>query len=239
MKIKDFIKGKKVVFFGDSITHNFDKYTHDLVLVHGENYQYGLGNGWVKMLDDVCHFKNVENFAVSGGCYANVYKWCKNREPFRHFGYQVYHAQDAIKDAEVIFVLFGANDYTEQRRFGNYNDLPVGPEDDDMSLYGGMNLGFKKIIELNPKAKVFVLSLLNQMFPTNPAFPFEHQLGEYNLAVRHMCNVYGFTYVDVTGVLKIPDNFKGGNGPLYSDDGLHPNHDGFVKLTNTVLDTEF
>ena len=238
MKLKEFLQGKKVVFYGDSITHNFEKYTHDLELVHGENYNYGLGYGHVKMLNDVCHFKTVDNFAVSGGCYANVYKRAKNRNPFRHFGYQVYHSLDALAKAEVIFVFFGANDYTEQTKFGDYNDCAKSYEDDDMTIYGGMNLGFKKIKELNPNATIFVLNLLNQTIETSPLVMFQYSLGEYNLAVKHICEIYNMHLIDVSDLFKIPDNFPGGCGPIYSDDGLHPNHTGYVALTNRILESE-
>ena len=40
--VKELIANKKVVFYGDSITHNWEKYDHDLNLTHGEDYNYGL-----------------------------------------------------------------------------------------------------------------------------------------------------------------------------------------------------
>lgn len=238
MKLKDFLKNKKVVFYGDSITHNFDKYTHDLVLVHGENYEYGLGSNYVKMLDDVCHFKTVDNFAVSGGCYANVYKRSKNREPFRHFGYQVYHTIDKLKEAEVIFVFYGANDYTEQPTFGDFNDCASSFDDDNMTFYGGMNLGFRKIKEENPNATIIVINILNQTIPTNPNVMYQYSINEYNLAISHICRLYGMHLIDVSNLFKVPENYPGGKGPLYTDDGLHPNHDGYVVFTNYLLESE-
>ena len=49
------------------------------------------------MLNDACNFKKVDNFAVSGGCYANCMDINPNRPHFRHFGYQVMNSLDALK----------------------------------------------------------------------------------------------------------------------------------------------
>ena len=96
--IKELISNKKVVFFGDSITHNWEKYDHDYNLTHpeDENYPYGLGYGYVKMLNDVCNFKKVDNFAVSGGCYANCFDINPARKEFRHFPSQVLKATKEV-----------------------------------------------------------------------------------------------------------------------------------------------
>ncbi|MCI5745034.1 MAG: SGNH/GDSL hydrolase family protein, partial [Erysipelotrichaceae bacterium] len=162
--LKDFLQNKKVVFYGDSITHNWEKYTHDYELTHpeDESYPYGLGYGYVKMLNDACHFKSVDNFAVSGGCYENCSALEPSRQTFRHFPYQVNHSIDKLKDAEVIFIMFGTNDYTEQVPFGNENDVAIDENQSDMTFFQGINYGFSKIKKYNEKAEVFVIGCLNR-----------------------------------------------------------------------------
>ena len=56
--MKEFLRNKKVVFYGDSITHNWEKYDHDYNLTQGEDHEYGLGYNHVKMLNDACNFKS-------------------------------------------------------------------------------------------------------------------------------------------------------------------------------------
>lgn len=233
--IKDSITNKKVVFYGDSITHNWEKYDHDLNLTHKDdiNYKYGLGYGHVKMLNDVCHFKSVDNFAVSGGCYASCSQINPNRPPFRHFAYQIMHSLDKLKEAEVIFVMFGSNDYSEQVPFGKEDDIGIDENQEDMTFYGGMNFGFKKIKEINPTAKIYVINCLSRTVDIEKGRTFNYSLNEYNLAIQHICRIYDLTLIDVSKLYKVPQDFIGEN--KVSDDGLHPNQKGYKLLTNYIL----
>ena len=212
-KLKDLLKNKKIVFYGDSITHNWEKYTHDLVLTHPEDpdYKYGLGYGHVKMLNDVCHFKSIDNFAVSGGCYAN----CMDINPNR-----------------------GTNDFSEQVPFGDYKDIAKDENQTDMTFYQGMNFGFRKIKEANPNALILVVNCLNRMVDIEANRTFNYSLNEYNLAIRHICNIYKLHLIDVSNLFVIPDNFVGGKGVTYTDDGLHPNNEGYKCFTEFLLNYE-
>ena len=239
-KLKDLLKNKKIVFYGDSITHNWEKYTHDLVLTHPEDpdYKYGLGYGHVKMLNDVCHFKSIDNFAVSGGCYANCMDINPNRATFRHFPYQVTHSKEALEKADVIFVMFGTNDFSEQVPFGDYKDIAKDENQTDMTFYQGMNFGFRKIKEANPNALILVVNCLNRMVDIEANRSFNYSLNEYNLAIRHICNIYKLHLIDVSNLFVIPDNFVGGKGVTYTDDGLHPNNEGYKCFTEFLLNYE-
>ncbi len=234
--IQDVITNKKIVFYGDSITHNWEKYDHDYNLTHKEdpNYVYGLGYNYVKMLNDVCHFKSVENFSVSGGCYANRCAIVLERAAFRNFPHQIMHSLDALKEAEVIFVMFGTNDYSEQVPFGDYKDFPTSGEQGDMNFYQGMNFGFKTIKDNNPNAMIFVINCLNRTIPINNDRTYNYSLQEYNLAIAHMCRIYGLNLIDVSHLYEL-DNFPGRKKDTYSDDGLHPNEKGYERLTQFIL----
>ena len=231
--LKDIISNKSILFFGDSITHNWDKYDHDLNLVHGDNYQYGLGSGYVKMLDDACHFKHVENKAVSGGCYASIESKVPARQEFRHFVYQVKHNIDKIKNAEIIMIMYGTNDYSEQVSFGKDDSL------DETTFYGGMNVGLNIIKQANPKAKIFMLGCLNRTCPID-AKTFNYSINEYNLAIKQCARAHDVIYIDIFDVFKYPTNQYNDNKELiYTDDGLHPNHNGYVALTNNLLNWKY
>lgn len=234
--IKDILNNKKVVFYGDSITHNWEKYDHDKNLTHPEdpNHVYGLGYNHVKMLNDICHFKTVDNFAVSGGCYANCAEINPLRPDFRHFPYQIMHSLDTLKDAEVIFVWFGTNDYSEQVPFGDYTETAPNDTKQDMTFYEGMNFGFKKIKEMAPNAKVFVINCLTRTVPVEANRTFNYSLNEYNLAIAHICNIYNLNLIDVSKLFVYPDNFAGGSD-VCIEDGLHPNANGYKKITEFIL----
>lgn len=235
MKLKELLCNKKVVFYGDSITHNWEKYDHFMNLTHKDdvNYKYNLGYGYVKKLNDACNFKSVDNFAVSGGCYANCYKINALRQSFRHFPYQVTHSTNKLKDADIVFVMFGTNDYSEQLPFKDYKDVAKNEYQGDMSFFEGMNFGFKKIKETNPNAIIFVLNILNRTYKYERE-PFNYSIDEYNLAIRQICEVYNLNLIDVSKLFD-KENFKGGNKELYSDDGLHPNEKGYEALTSYIL----
>lgn len=236
--LKDFLKNKKVVFYGDSITHNWEKYDHDYNLTQGENHEYGLGYGHVKMLNDACNFKKVDNFAVSGGCYANCMDINPMRANFRHFGYQVMNSLEVLKEAEVVFVMFGSNDYSEQVPFGDFTDVATCEKQSNMTFYGGMNHGFNKIKEVNPNAKIFVINVLNRTCPVEANRTFNFSVSEYNLAIAHACRIHNIQLIDVSKLFVLPDNFPGGNKTTYTDDGLHPNHEGYIALTDYILNQE-
>lgn len=230
MNVKDLISNKKVVFYGDSITHNWEKYDHDLNLTRGNDYNYGLGYGHVKMLNDVCDFKSVDNFAVSGGCFANTYYLNNCRPVWRHAPHQVACSIDALKEADVVFVMLGTNDYSEQVRFGHYKDIANSFDQDDMTFHEGMNYTFDKIKQTNPNALVFVLNILFRTVDVEAHATFNFSVDEYNLAINHVCKEYGFNLIDVSKLFN-KENIKN-----YSDDGLHPNENGYKVLTNYILE---
>ena len=125
MTVKELIYNKKVVFYGDSITHNWEKYDHDYNLTHpeDENYPYGLGYGHVKMLNDVCNFKSVDNFAVSGGCYANCPDINPARKEFRNFPSQVIRASEKIKEAEGLLEKYASDIRNAETELSNITTL--------------------------------------------------------------------------------------------------------------------
>lgn len=235
--IKELISNKKVVFYGDSITHNWEKYDHDLNLTHPENpnYQYGLGYGYVKMLNDVCNFKSIDNFAVSGGCYANCADINPMRKTYRHFPYQIMHSLKELKEAEVVFVMFGSNDYSEQVPFGNFNEVAKDENQTNMTFYQGMNFGFNKIKEVNPNALILVINILNRTCYIENNRTYNYSINEYNLAINHACKLHGLNLIDVSSLFSLKENFPGGKGVCYADDGLHPNQKGYEVLTNFIL----
>lgn len=228
--MKEFLKNKKVVFYGDSLTHNWEKYDHDLNLTHGKDFNYGLGYNHVKMLNDVCHFKSVDNFAVSAGCYANISSIRPHRNEYRNFPYQIDHSLQELKDADVIFIMFGTNDYAEQVTFGDYLYEPIKSSKGDMTFYQGMNYGFSKIKEINPKAKVFVLNIMYRTVDIEPNVTYNYSTNEYNLAIAHMVKLYNYNLIDVSKLFN-KDNFY----KINSDDGLHLNENGYKILTDYIL----
>ena len=231
-KLEQLLKNERVLFFGDSITHNWDKFDHDLNYVNGKDYK-GLGSGYVKMLDDVCHFAYVDNVSVSGGCFASCEKRNPLRQAFRHFTYQVDHATCQIKEANYIIIMLGTNDYSEQVPFGKEDSL------DKTTFFGGINVGLNQIRKINPKAKIIMLSCINRSFPIEDNRTYSYSLKEYNLAIKVAARMHKAYYIDIYDLFKYLTNQYNDNKDLiYTDDGLHPNHNGYVALTNYLLNCE-
>ena len=233
MKIKDVVKGKKVLFYGDSITHNWNKYDHDLLLLNPDD---SVRDQWsyVFTIEEEGKTSKITNKAVSGGCYANLNT--KARPVWRHFPYQVENSIEDLKEADVIFVEFGSNDFSDQNPFGSEFEKANSVMEAN-TFFKGMNYGFDLIKKYNPKAKVFVINCLFRTLSVDPGFTYNYSLTEYNLAIAYNVRRYGFTLVDVSHLFSIKD-FNPEVKPSFTNDGLHPNNEGHKRLGEYILNME-
>ena len=216
--------GKKVVFFGDSITHNWAKYPYgDTSVV---NDTTSLGYNYIPKLNDKCKFASITNAAWSGGTMATV----KNGERllYKSFSYCVEANKKAIEEADYIFIWYGTNDYTDQINIGStsaYQDIPSSAEEVS-SFAGGMKYGVNKILEYQNNAQLIFFNLLFRTYGANGT---KYSIQDYNNAIQEICATYMLKCLDMYSIFDRDDFGK------YSNDGLHPNDAGYQVITDFIL----
>lgn len=213
--------GKNVLFFGDSITHNWALYPS------GDKESYtgtdSLGYNYIPMLNEVCNFASIVNAAWSGGtvCYVPS---SSERYPYKSLPGGVDNHEDDIVNADVIFIFYGTNDLTEQYAIGDPTDTMVTDGETDYGFYAGINYGLDKIKALNPNATVIVMNILVRDFANRT-----YKMSDYNEALQVSCANHKDRLLDVNNL------FEHSDLKTYFKDGLHPNDDGYTKITEFIL----
>ncbi len=225
--------GKNVIFFGDSITHNWAKYpggdrpaTPEAQAQADKVTSLGYPGHYIVRLNDICHFASVTNAAWSGGTMAYLPKSLE-RFTYKSFPGAVNDNTEAIKKADVMFVFYGTNDLTDQVPLGTVADNCNYGSDESSTFCGGMNYGIEKIRELNPNAVLIFINILTRIYGmSNLAI----SLSEYNDAIQEVALAQLVRVIDVEHLFT-PAEFV----PPISTDGLHPQSEGYAVLTDYIL----
>ncbi len=219
-----YLYGKRVMFFGDSITHNWAKYPNG-------DYQEtpssdSLGYNHVPMLNEVCHFSSIVNTAWSGGTMAYL-PTSDERFVYKSFPGAVSDHKEDIKNAEVIFVWYGTNDLWEQVPIGNPDDVMVADGKTDQNFYSGLNYGMTEIYNQNPDVDVIIMNIMVR----DPSNFGSIKLSNYNEALALGANRYNARLLNTFKLFTTKD--------LAScfGDGLHPNETGYQRITEFILKT--
>lgn len=216
-----YLYGKNVVFFGDSITHNWAKYPNgDKTSVETDS----LGYNHVPRLNDVCKFKSIVNAAWSGGTVAYL-PTSDERFIYKSFPGAVSDHKEDVKKADVIFVWYGTNDLYEQVPIGNPEDTMVADGKTDQNFNASLNYGMTEIYNQNPNADVIVMNIMVR----DPSNFGTIKLNEYNEALKLGAERYNAKLLNIFKLFTTRDLkacFK---------DGLHPNDDGYDKITEYIL----
>ena len=223
---------KKVMFLGDSITHNWSARQHERpdpnVISDDPRNFTNLGTNYVKMLADACNFESVVNAAWSGGTMAYLPK-SGERFTYKSFGGSVCENLEATADADYIFVFYGTNDLTDQVNIGSLQDPSASLEDkQNSSFYAGMKFGVNKIREVNPDANIIFMNLFARSYP----YSGNNKLDDYNAAIEEFCKAYMTKLLDINS-LYTNEEFAVGSG--LTNDGLHPQEKAYRKLTDYIL----
>lgn len=223
---------KNVMFFGDSITHNWNTRPHARPnpneISDDPRTFTNLGTNYVKMLDDACDFNTVVNAAWSGGTMAYLPR-STERFTYKSFGGSVCENLEATAAADYIFVFYGTNDLTDQVNIGSLQDAPASLEDkDNSSFYAGMKFGVNKIREVNPDANIIFMNLFARSYP----YSGNNKLDDYNAAIDEFCKAYMTKLLDVNSLYTNAE-FVTNSG--LTNDGLHPQEKAYRKLTDFIL----
>ena len=239
---KEHLKGKKVSFYGDSIS------TFKGWIPEGNRVYYsGSNNGvtdvsqtWWKMLVDHYNMDLVVNNSWSGRCVTS--KRDTEEGNLNSGGYALENISQlgtVEKEPEIIIIKLGVNDFlrlSDDLPFGEYNGHGEITED-SVSFKGAYALMMKRISETFPNAKVFCCTV-NQFARsesgTFPQIKSNINLVDFNNAIIEIASLFGAEVIrhDLCGITYF-------NSSVYMGDwsgttGLHPNalgHELIGKLT--------
>ncbi len=218
------IKGKKIIFLGDSITE-------------------GAGASSVeKRYTDLVAKKTgatVYNHGVGGTRIANQKN--KTADTYSELDFCV-RAKNMEKDADVIFVFGGTNDY-------GHGDAELGQMSDrtNDTFYGALHQLYTYLNETYPKAQKVIMTPLHRCGEENPqgdliyyknrGLPFRTNgapLKTYVEIIREVAEYYSFPVLDLfknSGIQPEVPIMK----ETFTVDGLHPNDAGYELISEMVI----
>lgn len=209
------LRGKKIIFLGDSITEGFgasatDKRYTDLVAQRTGAIVYNHGVGGTRIAKQ----KVPSNDPIWDRDFCT-------------------RAKDMEKDADIIVVFGGTNDY-------GHGDAEIGKRGDrtNDTFYGALHTLYTYLSETYPKAKKVIMTPLHRIGEES-AFG-EH--GEREMAplktyveiIREVAEYYSYPVLDMFKNAGIQPNI-----PVIKEaftvDGLHPNDAGYEIIADCVI----
>ena len=204
--------GKKVSFYGDSITEGF-RWCNELVSAFKFNAtNNGIGSTTVtnENTKSLCTTTRMLGTYQEGGV--------------------------AIpSDVDVIFVEGATNDWLHSREIGSKTFTPTP---DDTKFGGACHMMFKNLTTLFPNAEIIIIGTLFGKWADNPNFNDSYgvlnnqnmQTIEYGDIMLDIAGKWGIKGINVGRLAQINDN----NISSYNPDGLHPNAAGGTRIADVV-----
>jgi lysophospholipase L1-like esterase len=163
---------------------------------------------------------SVKNFGIRGYKSEQLVKKLEQED-----------VQKNLEHADYVFLTIGGNDILKIVEY-NFFNLHV-------NLFAEGKLEFKKnlfiivqtIRSINPDAKIFMMGLFN---PLHNFFEdikeIDQVIQEWNKTIQEVVLINGNT-----NFIPINDIFQSSDETLFADDLLHPNRQGYQKITDRVL----
>lgn len=207
------LKGKSIVFLGDSITAGVgascaeNSYTEVLVRIGelGKSYNHGISGTRIAKQKNVKVEEPVD-----------VLSFCERYDKMED-------------DADIVLVFGGTNDY-------GHGDAPFGNfEDRTMDTYcGAVHYLMKGLIEKYPAAQIVFATPLHREGENNLNDSNHLPLKVYVDKIKETAEYYSIPVLDLYGEGGIyPDSPA--QKALYVPDGLHPNDAGAKKIAEKML----
>lgn len=207
------LKGKKVLFLGDSITEGAGASSYDKSYVPvfaelsgAEAKNYGIGGTRIARQINI----DGENF------------WDRDF---------VMRADEMDDDADIVIVFGGTNDY-------GHGDAPMGNFEsrDVKTFYGAMHCLCLKLLNKYPNADILFMTPLhreNEDAFVSDAGISKLSLSKYVSAIKEVADYYALPVLDlysVSGIQPKVDVIK----ELYMPDGLHPSDKGARRIAERL-----
>jgi len=222
-----------VIFFGDSITHNWLKYPSGdkstVNNVSGSKYgELGYDSSYVVQITKKAELTSAINAAWSGGTVAYLPR-NNSRPTWKSLVLGVIDHEEDVKKADYAFIFYGTNDYTDQVEIGEINDPIDITSRKNANFKTSYNFAIQKLYEYNPDIKIIAMNVMYRTYPASGSF---FQVKHYNAAIAEVCEANHVKVVDMYSLFD-SKNFKAGS--TYTDDGLHPNDAGYNVITEYLL----
>lgn len=208
------LDGLKAIFLGDSITEGVGASSIDKVY-------------W-KQLAEMTGMSTV-GYGVSGTRIARQEQ--EGYAPEWKLDFNL-RAKDMDKDADIVGVFGGTNDY-------GHGFAPIGTADDDTewTFYGALNCLFRYFIENYPEAYIFVMTPIhrtNEDRVTGDGYkPPMLPLSGYVDIIKEVARKYSLPVLDLYAESGIYPDIEVSKD-AYTVDGLHPNDKGYRRIATMV-----
>ena len=207
------LKGKKVLFLGDSITQG--------VGVSSVEHRYT--DVFAKITG-----AEVFNYGISGTRIARQHSVSDNRSFDQNFVDRSLRMND---EADFVVVFGGTNDY-------GHGDAPIGCFTDtaDTTFYGAMHTLCKNLYERYPTATVLFMTPLHRLTELSTLKTYQGRyatLKDYVDIIREVCEFYAIPVLDLysrSGMQPLIEK----NRELYMKDGLHPTDAGAQRIAHML-----
>lgn len=204
------LKGKTIVFLGDSITQGVGASSPDLC--------------YVSLFQKAHPETTVINCGVSGTRFAKQSDVAE--DDYLNVNRFTERAQ-MMPDADFVVVFGGINDY-------GHGNAPLGVlgETEDQTFYGAAHLLFSRLITRYPTAQFLILTPLHCIKEPEPSIQGA-SLPEYVWAIRETAEVFSLPVLDLYAGAGFNPNM-GDQQAIYMTDGLHPNDAGHRRVFERI-----
>lgn len=209
------LKGKKIIFLGDSITEGCGTSSQERVYHGILKERYGL--------------REIKNYGEGGTRVARqteITSLVRDRD-------FILRARDMDKDADVVVVFGGTNDYGHgQAPLGNIDNL------DMHTFYGALHTLIRNLINDYVDKQIVFMTPLHRhneygQGTWKPDGVEQRPLCDYVKAVKDVCEYYSVPVLDLYSCGELC-----GNTPVwykeYMPDGLHPNDKGHEIIASKL-----
>lgn len=212
------LKGKKINFLGDSITEGWGTSDPSNVFHQVMKKTYGLAE--------------ARNYGVGGSRIAKQID--PSSDPLEEWDF-CYRAERMDKDADIIVVFGGTNDY-------GHGDAPIGTFADRSrtTFYGACHQLFSYLMSEYPEAVIVVCTPLHRLNEEKDNGDDNHQksyhygnLRRYVDIIREVAEYYAVPVIDLYKNALIQPDVEV-NRVKYIPDGLHPNDAGHAIMAERI-----
>ena len=210
------LKGKKIVFLGDSITEGCGTSDEEHIYWSVIGKQTGA---------------QVFGYGIGGTRIAPQRVVTAENPWDRYFASRV---EQMEPDADIVVIFGGTNDF-------GHGDAALGTihERTDDTFYGAYHLLLQKVFARYPAARVLVMTPLHRLSEDETLYNERGvrragALSVYVRAIREVAEFYGVTVVDLYANCPIQPKVDI-QRQMYMPDGLHPNDAGAALVADCLL----